>query len=90
MSRRRLWRSMAAAALLLPAAPSLAASPRIVSMNVCTDQLLLTLADPGQILGLSRFSRDAQFQLGELAEATDQGAVLRVGERAWPLPISAA
>ena len=33
--------------------------PRIVSMNVCTDQLLLSLADPGQILGLSRFSRDA-------------------------------
>ncbi len=33
--------------------------PRIVSMNVCTDQLLLTLADPEQILGLSRFSRDA-------------------------------
>jgi iron complex transport system substrate-binding protein len=28
-------------------------------MNVCTDQLLLTLADPAQILGLSRFSRDA-------------------------------
>ena len=27
-------------------------------MNVCTDQLLLTLADPEQILGLSRFSRD--------------------------------
>lgn len=33
--------------------------PRIASMNVCTDQLLLTLADPAQILGLSRFSRDA-------------------------------
>ena len=33
--------------------------PRIVSMNVCTDQVLLTLADPEQILGLSRFSRDA-------------------------------
>jgi iron complex transport system substrate-binding protein len=32
--------------------------PRIASMNVCTDQLLLTLADPGQILGLSRYSRD--------------------------------
>ncbi len=28
-------------------------------MNVCSDQLLLSLADPGQILGLSRFSRDA-------------------------------
>jgi iron complex transport system substrate-binding protein len=32
--------------------------PRIVSMNVCSDQLLLTLADPEQILGLSRFARD--------------------------------
>ncbi|MCA1451684.1 ABC transporter substrate-binding protein [Bradyrhizobium sp. BRP22] len=28
-------------------------------MNVCSDQLLLSLADPQQILGLSRFSRDA-------------------------------
>jgi iron complex transport system substrate-binding protein len=33
--------------------------PRIASMNVCTDQLLITLADPEQILGLSRYSRDA-------------------------------
>jgi len=41
-------------------APALAAGlPRIASMNVCTDQLLLSLADPGQILGLGRFSRDA-------------------------------
>jgi iron complex transport system substrate-binding protein len=32
--------------------------PRIASMNVCTDQLLLTLADPDQILGLSRYARD--------------------------------
>jgi iron complex transport system substrate-binding protein len=32
--------------------------PRMASMNVCTDQLLLALADPEQILGLSRFSRD--------------------------------
>jgi iron complex transport system substrate-binding protein len=40
-------------------APALAAGlPRIASMNVCTDQLLITLADPQQILGLSRFSRD--------------------------------
>src|SRR5260370_21243826 len=40
--------------------PALAAPlPRIVSMNVCTDQLLLPLADPTQILGLSRFSHDA-------------------------------
>src|ERR1700724_4329669 len=39
-------------------APALAAGPHIVSMNVCTDQLLITLADPEQILGLSRFARD--------------------------------
>jgi iron complex transport system substrate-binding protein len=32
--------------------------PRIASMNVCTDQLLVPLADPQQIVGLSRFSRD--------------------------------
>ena len=34
------------------------ALPRIASMNVCTDQLLIPLADPEQILGLSRYSRD--------------------------------
>lgn len=40
--------------------PALAAGlPRVASMNVCTDQLLIPLADPEQILGLSRFSRDA-------------------------------
>jgi iron complex transport system substrate-binding protein len=39
-------------------APALAAGPRIASMNVCTDQLLTKLADPEQIVGLSRFSRD--------------------------------
>ena len=32
--------------------------PRIASMNVCTDQLLITLADPEQILGLSRYARE--------------------------------
>ena len=33
--------------------------PRVASINVCTDQLLLALADPEQILGLSPYSRDA-------------------------------
>jgi iron complex transport system substrate-binding protein len=42
-----------------PSAALAAEKPRIVSMNVCTDQLLLSLADPEQILGLSRYSRDA-------------------------------
>jgi len=57
--RRLRWLSaavvLAATASQVPAANL----PRIVSMNVCTDQLLLSLADPEQILGLSRFSRDA-------------------------------
>jgi iron complex transport system substrate-binding protein len=44
----------------LAAAPVLAAElPRVASINVCTDQLLLTLADPAQIAGLSPYSRDA-------------------------------
>ena len=33
--------------------------PRVASINVCTDQLLMTLANPAQILGLSPYSRDA-------------------------------
>jgi len=59
-----LSRSIAVAAFAIFAggslAPALAAGlPRIVSMNVCTDQMLITLADPAQVVGLSRFSRDA-------------------------------
>jgi iron complex transport system substrate-binding protein len=56
------WRCrllFAAVALALSSGAALATGPRIVSMNVCSDQLLLTLADPDQILGLSRFARDA-------------------------------
>jgi iron complex transport system substrate-binding protein len=51
--------SACAVALAASLAPARAADlPRIASMNVCTDQLLLTLADPEQIAGLSRYSRD--------------------------------
>lgn len=32
--------------------------PRNASINVCTDQLLMTLADPPQILGLNPYSHD--------------------------------
>ena len=63
MSRRleSLFRLMAVAAVVVDVsfAPARAADlPRVASMNVCTDQLLLTLADPQQILGLSRYARD--------------------------------
>lgn len=34
-------------------------APRVASLNVCTDQLLLALADPDQIVGLSPYARDA-------------------------------
>jgi iron complex transport system substrate-binding protein len=48
-----------ASGLSAPTPAPAAALPRIVSMNVCTDQVLLKLADPAQIVGLSRFSRGA-------------------------------
>jgi iron complex transport system substrate-binding protein len=43
-----------------PAAPAgaEAAKPRVTSINMCTDQLLLDLADPEQILGLSPYAAD--------------------------------
>jgi iron complex transport system substrate-binding protein len=56
-------RSIALAVLVVPSVMSglrmAAALPRIASMNVCTDQLLLPVADPEQIVGLSPFSRAA-------------------------------
>ncbi|MGY4474668.1 iron complex transport system substrate-binding protein [Bradyrhizobium sp. USDA 3364] len=51
--------ALAAVAWMMSCSTAFAVGPRIVSMNVCSDQLVLTLADPDQILGLSRFSRDA-------------------------------
>jgi iron complex transport system substrate-binding protein len=58
--RRGIGFLSAIAALTVAMNSAFAANlPRVVSMNVCTDQLLLSLADPEQILGLSRFSRDA-------------------------------
>jgi iron complex transport system substrate-binding protein len=57
--RERLCAAVAAAFLLFAngAAPA-ADAPRLASINLCTDQLLVTLADPDQILGLSPFARD--------------------------------
>jgi iron complex transport system substrate-binding protein len=62
MRPRDLFRFAVATIAMLPGllpGPAMAAGlPRIASMNVCTDQLLITLADPGQILGLSRYARE--------------------------------
>ena len=55
------FRSIAVVAFVMLGGVPLPAAglPRIASINLCTDQLLLPLADPAQILGLSRFSHDA-------------------------------
>jgi len=47
--------------LLLLALPLAARPQRVVSQTVGTDELLLALADPGQIAALSHISHDAQF-----------------------------
>jgi iron complex transport system substrate-binding protein len=66
MSRclRFRYRSIALSVFMVSAlvsAPAWTATlPRIASMNVCTDELLVPLADPKQIVGLSRFSRAAR------------------------------
>lgn len=51
-------RSLALAGLLLAALPAIG-KPRVASINMCTDQLLLALADPGQIVGISHLAHDA-------------------------------
>jgi iron complex transport system substrate-binding protein len=47
------------------AAASAAAEPpqRVVSINLCADQLLIALADPGQIAGLSPFASDPELSV---------------------------
>nr|WP_281287255.1 helical backbone metal receptor [Blastochloris sulfoviridis] len=43
--------------------------PRVVSINMCTDQLVLALADPDQILGLSAYARDPLLSFAAAAAA---------------------
>ena len=61
----RLW--LTAAALLLAATPLAARPERVVSINLCTDQLLMALADPGQIAAVSTIASDPS--LSAVAEA---------------------
>ena len=57
---RRSTRALALVLALLCAAPlaAHAAPPRVASISLCTDQLLLALADPEQIVSLSPYARD--------------------------------
>lgn len=54
--------TLALLALAAAAAPAVAAEPprHVVSINLCTDQLLLALADPSQIAGLGPYARDRE------------------------------
>ncbi|WP_375458267.1 ABC transporter substrate-binding protein [uncultured Enterovirga sp.] len=54
----RCRRFGAVAAILLALASPAVAKPSAVSINLCTDQLLVRLADAGQIRGLSPYARD--------------------------------
>lgn len=49
-----------AALALLGAAPAPVAPKRVVSLNMCADQLLVALADPGQIAALTEWARDPE------------------------------
>lgn len=50
---------MRSLALLLPLTLAASAPPhRVVSLNLCADQLVLALADRGQIAGVSKFAAD--------------------------------
>lgn len=53
-------RLSALATLVLAAAPALADTPpaRVVSMNLCTDQLAMLLAAPGQLVSVSHLASD--------------------------------
>ena len=52
---------LAAILAVLPAATRAADAPqRIVSINLCADELLLALADPAQIVALSPYATDAR------------------------------
>lgn len=55
----RVRRTLAVGLLSMIALPALALPQRVVSSNLCTDQLVLALADRSQILSLSPLARDA-------------------------------
>lgn len=54
-------RILAALAVGLACVLQAAAAPArgVISLNLCTDQLVLALAEPGRVMGLSPFARDA-------------------------------
>jgi iron complex transport system substrate-binding protein len=61
MRRKAFLCAVLLAAALLAAAPPAGGPRRVVSQTVGTDELLLALAEPGQIAALSHLAREADF-----------------------------
>ncbi|MBD8734115.1 ABC transporter substrate-binding protein [Sphingomonas sp. CFBP 13706] len=71
MRGRRLLTILMIAAAGAPAAAAAPRPPRrIVSLNLCADQYLLALADPAQIVALTRFARDPNMSAAANAART--------------------
>ena len=71
MRRRRLLTILITAAAGASAAAAAPRPPaRIVSLNLCADQYLLALADPAQIVALTRFARDPNMSAAANAART--------------------
>ena len=76
-ARRALFAAVASVAAILPASSQQfgEAPRRVVSLSVCADQLLLALADPGQIASLSNRSTDARISYhADIADRYPHGA----------------
>ncbi|HKL77841.1 MAG TPA: ABC transporter substrate-binding protein [Gammaproteobacteria bacterium] len=61
MSRRLLTGAWALVGLFLVAQVQAAEAPRVASINACTDQLVLKLADPEQVLTVSEYASSPSF-----------------------------
>ncbi|KAB7648542.1 ABC transporter substrate-binding protein [Polymorphobacter fuscus] len=65
---------------LLVTAPAAAAPPRIVSINPCVDAILMHVADPGQIAGISHYSKDPRASSITASEAARYAATSGTAE----------
>ncbi len=80
----RVFASLLAASALLGAAPATAEPRRVASLNLCTDELLLQLADPAQIASVTWLSQqEAETPLWRQARLYphNDGSLLSVVER---------
>ena len=72
---------LALAVLALAGMPAGAADPprRVASFNVCADQLVIALADPDQIVGLSPYASDPAISV--VAEKARRVSAARLDRR---------